>query len=650
MNRNRPTGDWDVGALSTVAGTGPRCSLPSYDDQQAWDRLCGSAALAPLVERVVDRADAVRSSEALRTTTASQYLDYDRTGDLNAYHSTYAAQRTALSALAVAECLDREGRYLDAVLDHAWTVCEATTWVLPAHRSEGSLCEGLPAVDAAPTVDLNAATTALLLAELDDLLGDRLHPALRGRIRAEVERRVLMPYETENHWWTDAENNWNAVCTAGCVGAAIHLLDDEERVARFVARAADSTERYLAGFGADGCTQEGMGYWNFGVGHFVVLADLVESWTGGERSLVSAPITREIAAYPRRVELSPGRYVPFSDAAETDGLLPYAACWLGRRFDRPALAARGRYELATAPALAALHRLRRNLFWPLDAPRAPVAAPPERTYFADNQWWLVRDDAEAHDTFVVAAKGGHNGESHNHLDCGSFVTHVRGESLLTDLGKPVYDAGYFGEERYEYLTTQSLGHSVPHVNGHEQAVGREHAARMLNRTESAERETFALDLTTCYPDAAGIGELHRRFMFDRGAPMGRLRVTDTVWFAPDAGREFVSVLVSYCPLSVEDGTLWVDGERATLRVDAGPGDVGVAVERLPAALDRDRWRMNDDGGETGASDVWRARLSPDPDATVDVDGEGGEGTRRLRLDVTPSTAWERFGGAWNTTG
>lgn len=41
----------------------------------------------------------------------------------------------------------------------------------------------------------------------------------------------------------------------------------------------------------------------------------------------------------------------------------------------------------------------------------------------------------------VAAKGGHNGESHNHNDLGTFVLEAEGEEPLADLGAGEYTAG-----------------------------------------------------------------------------------------------------------------------------------------------------------------------------------------------------------------
>ena len=91
-----------------------------------------------------------------------------------------------LSNLALAECLEGEGRFLDPLLDVAWAICEESSWSWPAHQ--GDLADM-----GHPVIDLSVAMTALYLAELDLLLADRLDPALGRRIRYEVDRRCLAP-------------------------------------------------------------------------------------------------------------------------------------------------------------------------------------------------------------------------------------------------------------------------------------------------------------------------------------------------------------------------------------------------------------------------------------------------------------------------
>jgi len=599
-----PPGEWTAESVTAALQSAPEAyPVPSYDDERAWERIREDDLVGPLAERIVDEAEAVRDEPVPRL-PASLYLDYARTDDRGTYQDPERRRRRRLSVLTLAECFEREGRYLDAILDYAWAICEQATWVLPAHLPGDVGSEGLarPVAPAENHVALRPAGLGKNLAEVDHLLGERLHPALRERIRHEVEERLLTPYEArEDFGWLDPPtNNWNAVCNAGPAIAALYLLDDHERAGRIVAKAAGSLRHYLADFDPDGCTAEGIGYWNYGFGNYVQLAVHLATRTDGACDLLSVPVVEEIATYPLRVELSPGHHLPFSDAYEATWPDPYIACRLGERFDEPGLLARGRAAVSGGgiPKEKAAANVR-TLAWCAGLPDPSPPAQPPRRFLAGYDWWIARAEPGDPDGLVVAAKGGHNGESHNHNDCGSFVVHRGRESLLTDLGKPTYTGSYFGEERYDHLAARSLGHSVPYVNGHEQVAGAEHAAEVIERREGDREEALALELAGCYPDAADLETLRREVGLDRERE--RVRVTDRAAFG-EAGS-FESVLISSRPMSVVDGHVEVAGDRSTATVTP-EGATDVRVEQLEGAIDTA-------GHKTAASDpvdVWRARL------------------------------------------
>ncbi|WP_259391711.1 heparinase II/III-family protein [Paenibacillus thiaminolyticus] len=79
---------------------------------------------------------------------------------------------------------------------------------------------------------------------------------------------------------------------------------------------------------------------------------------------------------------------------------------------------------------------------------------------------------ERGDGWFLAAKGGHNDESHNHNDIGSFIVYADQCPLWIDAGVGTYTAKTFSPERYSIWTMQSGYHNVPTVNGAEQAPGR----------------------------------------------------------------------------------------------------------------------------------------------------------------------------------
>ncbi|HWD61782.1 MAG TPA: heparinase II/III family protein, partial [Humibacter sp.] len=72
---------------------------------------------------------------------------------------------------------------------------------------------------------------------------------------------------------------------------------------------------------------------------------------------------------------------------------------------------------------------------------------------------------------TLAAKGGTNGENHNHKDLGSFIVADDGLPLIVDIGKPTYTAQTFGPDRYDIRAMQSGWHNAPAPRGLEQGDG-----------------------------------------------------------------------------------------------------------------------------------------------------------------------------------
>src|ERR687897_3037943 len=164
-------------ALNAVSPPPP---FPPASDRTAWD----GARKAIGEERVSELIAEAGAHSDIPGLPATLYLEFSRAGSREGYERPANRRREILSNLALAECLEGEGRFLDPLLDVAWAICEESSWSWPAHQ--GDLADMYHAV-----IDLSVAMTALYLAELDLLLGDRLDPALGRRIRHEVDRRCL---------------------------------------------------------------------------------------------------------------------------------------------------------------------------------------------------------------------------------------------------------------------------------------------------------------------------------------------------------------------------------------------------------------------------------------------------------------------------
>ena len=252
--------------------------FPPATDRSAWSAI--KEALGGEQVGAMVAAAEVTAREPVPPLPATLFLEFFRSGSRQEYETPWFRRRAALADLALAECLEDQGRFLDPLLDVAWAICEESSWELPAHHPD------LPDVTY-PEVGLFAALTGTQLAELVLLLGARLHPQVEARIRHEVDRRILTPFLTRHDfWWLHhtpghATCNWTAVCSGNIIATAIYLERDRSRLAEVIARGARSLDDYLDTFDAEGGSTEGPAYWGFGFGNFALAGHLVHQRTNG---------------------------------------------------------------------------------------------------------------------------------------------------------------------------------------------------------------------------------------------------------------------------------------------------------------------------------------------------------------------------------
>jgi len=544
--------------------------LPSIADRSIWEAT-------PKKTVLIAEAEAAAETP-LPLLTAGMYLDSQRTGQYDRYMQPREHRRTLLVSLLLGECVENKGRFLDYILDLTWAICEETTWCLPSY---------LPDLQdiAQPQLDLGAAITALSVAELDSILGDRLHPTLRQRIRYEVDRRLFTPYMTHIDWWmfstpTYAVNNWAAVCSGNIAGAALYLLEDQMRLAHILAQAIHSLDNFLKSFGEEGVSTEGIGYWGYGFGNYVIFADLIDRYTNGVIDLFDAPQIRAIATFPLHTMLSPGHFVSFSDCDHRVRIPESLLCFLSRRLELPDLARLASCQLEDAADDRDEPTWRvRDVLWPMGGVETKSTRPLElntRDWYPGIQWLISRMAPNDPAALVAAIKGGHNDELHNQNDLGSLIIHRDGENLITDLGRGRYVKGYFDEHRYEFFVNRSRGHSVPLPNDTEQMVGASFAAHVVTY-KPAETDQLILELGNAYPGEADIQRLTRSLQISRIT--SEIILEDEVSFREEAGM-LESVLITLADVAVEKTHLILQGEHTSLRVTFNLDQVRVRVEEL----------------------------------------------------------------------
>lgn len=539
----------------------PTSTAPALTNRAAWDKLARASAFA----------DVIPGAEKLaRTETPALpdelFLDYSRTGNRDRGQKVMFERGERLETFTLAECLENKGRFIPPLTNVIAALCAERTWVYPAHDGKLDSFYGRTT-----NYDLRATAIAWELATAAQLLGEKLPAAARAQIRDNVEQRVLLPFRDavegrrEELGWFRATHNWNAVCLAGVTGAALAQEESSERRALFVAAAEHYIRNFWRGFTPDGYCSEGVGYWNYGYGRFLLLAETVRQATGGKLDLLADPAALPGALFARRAEIVNGLYPSIADCSPNSRPDAKLVRYLDERLGLPSGSGRG--DLFLRPGGLAATALFAFLPEPLPmAQRADrTGDSPLRTWFNDGGVLICRPAPESKPSFAAALKGGHNAEHHNHNDVGSFSVVVGSAMVLCDPGAEVYTARTFSNRRYDSQVLNSFGHAVPVIAGKLQRSGAE-ARGVVLRTEFTDRaDTLALDLRSAYA-VKELLKLERTFSFRRDQPS--LTVRDEVIFA--SPQTFETALIT-----------WGEWKRISAReisVRDGDGNVHVKID------------------------------------------------------------------------
>jgi hypothetical protein len=553
------------------------------DDRAAWKGVAALPAFATLVSEA--EKSAVLPVPELPD---SLFLEYSRNGNRTSYQTPDFARRTRLTLFAAAECIENRGRFLPVLERYIRAVCSERTWVLPAHDPNLDNFTGRKV-----EIDLEQATTSWILATIRYVLGDRLSPDVRNLMGTEVRRRVFVPFLTmvktgkDLTWWMTGTNNWNSVCIAGTVGSALTMIESREERAWFLLGMERYITNYLLGFTDDGYCSEGVGYWNYGFGHYIMLSEAVRQATGGSWDILDSDKVRRIAEFPRNVELLSGIYPAFADCAIDASPNPRLMRFVNRRYGF------GDNQWERVPRSAGGNLYELVLFEisdPLSGKQPVSSAAPlyERRHWFEEAGVLIGRPAMNSGGLAVALKGGNNNEHHNHNDVGSYVVLLNGKTLLLDPGAEIYTGRTFSPRRYESSVLNSFGHPVPRIGGVLQKTGEDARARVVSKRFTDGEDTLVLDLSSAY-DVSGLKTMERTFVFSREG-RGSLTVTDRLVCSPP--RVLETALVTFDEWSQQpDGTLLIrNGDTAvTVMIDTGGRKYTVQAGQLREDLPSKRF-------------------------------------------------------------
>ncbi|WP_274654602.1 heparinase II/III domain-containing protein [Paenibacillus humicola] len=487
--------------------------FPTIEDRNQWNQL-------PLNLRSFwINKGASKLNYSWPTITATQYMDYSRTGNRVHFDAASWTRREVLASLVIAECFENQGRFMDDIINGIWCICEETFWGIPGHSYMMKRQDPLPDVSD-QIIELFSAETAALLAWTYYLLKTKLDGIsimVCERIQFEVKRRILDPYlQRTDFWWMGFNqekmlNNWNSWCNSNCLAAFILLEDDPNRREAAVIKVMRSLDQYIYRLHSDGGCEEGPKYWMYAGGTIFDCLELLYGVSGGKIDVYQEPQIQQIGRYIYKAFIDDSYFVNFADSPAQVHIPAELTYRYGRRIgderlcELGAMVQKKKQEEAIRSEFSSMFRLLPALFHYTEVEQYSGESPYIRDAWLDGiQVMVAREQEGSSKGLFLAAKGGHNDESHNHNDIGQFIIYCNGSPMIIDPGLLTYTSKSFFSERYSIWAMQSGYHNLPIVNGVHQQNGRQFRADDVEYKLEDKVASLSMNIAGAYPDSAKI--------------------------------------------------------------------------------------------------------------------------------------------------
>lgn len=538
--------------------------FPDYADRAGWE-----AFLGPYRETYIRRGEK-RLDYRWQVVRATDYLEFERTGNRDVMENPYNENIFAIVDLLLAELAEGKGRFVDQLINGVFHSCEMTSWALAAHIIVQPTHRALPAYDY-PVIDLVSGDLSGVLSWTYYFMHrqfDKVDPEISRRLRHELEARTMTPYLTnDSFWWMGRNyngrmlNNWNPWCNSNVLMTFLLMENDRDRLAQAVYLTMESVDKYLNYIKADGGCEEGPSYWGHAAGKTLDYLELLALATGGKVTIWDEPMIRRMGEYISRSYVGDGWVVNFADASAKGEENPALVYRFGKAVGSDEL--KGFAALLRRPSATPSNG--RDLFRTLSAlavDRELQAAEPGHdvpafTWYPETQFCYQTTP----EGLFVAAKGGYNDESHNHNDVGSFSVWMDHTPVLIDAGVGTYTRQTFSSERYSIWTMQSNYHNLPMINGVPERYGRKYKASDVK----ASAGRFEANIAPAYPKEAQV----KRWVRSYRVKGRQVRVEDAFELAQTVAPNVVNFMT------------WGSVDSAT------PGKLRIAVGNVQAELTYD---------------------------------------------------------------
>ncbi|MDY4556550.1 MAG: heparinase II/III family protein [Prevotella sp.] len=456
--------------------------------------------------------------------SATLFAEFKTNGNRTRYEQWTFGKRRQLAALVLAEKVEGKGRFMPDIVNGIMSTLEETWWGIPAHYGTKVMRPEDQNVDLfnAETAGLMAWTRHALQQQIDSF-----SPLLSQRIDSEVERRMLIPALNTNYWWKKASMNWNPWICSNWLACVKFCEHDSVRRDKALAQIASAMNAFADGYPDDGGCDEGPTYWDRAAASLYECASMMPDSQSLPASFLSS--LKKMAAYCYATYIADGYCLSFADShgnrlvQQPNVMYPFALYVddsVMRRFAKYIAVEKGFLEDAARlyDQSGNYPTLGRELVF-LSHLDEFLEEKAEEPHPADTWLHSLQIMTARRGQMFLGMKGGHNDESHNHNDVGSFVVYDNGKPILIDPGVGEYTSKTFSKERYTIWTMQSAYHNLPQVSGFDQHEGRKYAAHDVKYSKGM----LSLDLRDCYPSDAGIKKWNRTVAINK---KGVVTITD----------------------------------------------------------------------------------------------------------------------------
>ncbi len=570
------------------------CPFPSGTDRGFWEGLTGD-----LRQELVQRGerDLHRQWPPL---LATQYMEFMRSGACDDYDHALHEKRRALGTLIIAECVEWRGRFLDDIVNGVFSLCEESTWVGPQHYWRRSLPDAEE-----KELDLRAAEAGAFLAWTHYLLRKPLgtySEEIYKRIRLETDRRITELFVRYEYWWMgfgEKNNNWNPWITSNVLTVLLMLTEDPVLRRQGVRKCLTTLNNFVSSYDQDGGCDEGPGYWDRAAGSLLDSLELLHAGTSGWIDVFSDPLVKEMGRYINRAYINNPWFMNFGDCpAQLESQEPALIFRYGARIGDDEMRSLGAhlYRSAKDPLKQKLwfpmYRMLTTLQYHEQLSTRRVDPPLIGDVWLNGIQVMVSREHEG-DTegLYVAAKGGHNGQNHNHNDTGHYILYLNGSPVVIDTGTEAYRRETFNEDRYKIWTMRSLYHNLPEVNGCEQPPGADFGAANVHYESDGNTSTVQLNIAGSYPPEARIGSLVRRISMARRRP-AQVSIRDSYRFHGAGNHVVMNLMLAREPKKQTDhdfALYSIAGDVVRLTITEEVSNVEVQPMEITDEKLRDIW-------------------------------------------------------------